>query len=256
MTQTHLVVQQRNAGFFSDFNLIVACLHYFYDNSIVDFNVYWTSDLYQTTKQNMFDEYFFKNKKIHQFSNQFDIIHDVGVLGGSLWTHINEHWKFEKSHEVLKFYNYFENSVYKKCKDKCTKRNNSLGIHIRGTDHTQHGPLLDINEYYREIDKKLSNENYTSIFVATDELRILQACQQKYGDMVIYNDVHRSNTQQAIHLSNLPQKEQLAEDVLLDAISLSHCDDIIITSSNVSAYTLYLNPKIKHTFIDRHINYH
>jgi len=256
MAQTHFVLQQRNAGFFSDFNLIVACLHYFYDNSIVDFNVYWTNVLYQTAEQNMFDTHFFKNKKIHQFSNQFDIVHDVGTLGGNFWTHINEHWKFEKSNEILKFYNYFDNPIYRECKDACIKRQNSLGVHIRGTDHTQHGPLLDLDEYCREIDKKLDREKYTNIFIATDEQRILQACQQRYGDKIIYNNVYRSNTQRAIHLSDLQEKEQLAKDVLMDAISLANCDDIIITSSNVSAYTLCVNPEIKHTFIDRHISYH
>ena len=37
---------------------------------------------------------------------------------------------------------------------------------------------------------------------------------------------------------------------MLDAISLAQCKEIIITSSNVTGYTLAINPTIKYTFID------
>ena len=47
------------------------------------------------------------------------------------------------------------------------------------------------------------------------------------------------------------EKEKLIEDVMLDAISLSQCEEILITSSNVSAYTLAINPFIKYIFLDQ-----
>ena len=60
---THLLLQQRNSGFYSDFNLIVASLMYFYDNKIENFNVFWTNSLYKDSTTNILKNIFLRTKK-------------------------------------------------------------------------------------------------------------------------------------------------------------------------------------------------
>ena len=152
---------------------------------------------------------------------------------------------------IIKHFNYFENPYYQTLKSNCAKRDNCLGVHVRGTDHWRHGPIVDLDTYFKFIDRKLFEESYTNIFLATDEVRVVQGFQSRYGDKVFTNDeILRSETADGIHLSGVPNKEKLIEDVMLDAISLSLCDEILITSSNVSGYALTVNPFIKYTFID------
>jgi hypothetical protein len=249
-----LVVQRRLAGFFSDFNLITAALTYLRENNITDFSFIWNNIYYSTNShENLFDKFFFKTT---EFEN-YDAVYDIGDIGGTLFKHFNEHEIWVRANETLKHFNYFDNSVYKRCYDQCYKSANTLGIHVRGTDHSAHGGLLDITYYFDQVDAKLSNNKFESIFLATDEYRVVDQFINRYGDIVKVNpNITRSNTQQGVHYSNFTNKEELAEEVLTDAISLSNCDHILITSSNVSGYTLCINPNIGHTYIDRHVEYH
>jgi hypothetical protein len=253
---TYLLLQQRNVGFYSDFNLILASLLFYYKKEIEEFNVYWTNNLYQEHIANLFDKYFFKNKKIHQFSNQFDIIQTAADVGYDVYKAVTSHSTFVELHNVLKYYNYFKNEQYVNCKQKCVTHSNSIGVHIRGTDHIQHGQLLPLSYYFQEINKKLEQNKRDVIFLATDEENIIEQFTAYYKDCVIFNqDIYRSKTNNAIHYSGFKDKEKLIYDVMYDAISLSLCDEILITASNVSAHAITLNPSIQYSYIDKHIVY-
>jgi hypothetical protein len=58
-----------------------------------------------------------------------------------------------------------------------------------------------------------------------------------------------------VHSSNFKDKEKLATDVLTDAFSLSCCDKILITQSNISNYVKTINPNLKYEYLDTHIKY-
>jgi hypothetical protein len=249
-----LVIQKRSAGFFSDFNLITAALTYLRENNINDFsfiwnNIYYTDDI----NENLFNKFFF-DVKVY---DNYDVIYDITAIGGNLFKHVNDHETWVRANETLKHFNYFNNPIYKNCYDKCYKSDKVLGVHVRGTDHVAHGSLLDINYYFEQIDEKLATGKFNSIFLATDENKIVEKFFVKYSDRVKVNaNITRSDTQQGIHYSNFANKSQLAEEVLIDAISLANCDHMLVTSSNVSGYTLCINPNVSHTFIDGHIQYH
>ena len=77
-----------------------------------------------------------------------------------------------------------------------------------------------------------------------------------YGELVKFNgNIRRSENNIAVHLDNTENKESLITDVMRDAISLSLCDEILITASNVSAHAITLNPHIKYSYLDKHISY-
>ena len=248
----HLIIQKRSSGFFSDFNLIVAALTHLRENHIEDFSFIWNNIYYSTNiNENLFNKYFFKSKEYEAY----DVIYDIGDIGGNFFSHFNEQSIWDRANKTLCYYNYFTNPLYLECYNKCFKADNCLGVHVRGTDHYQHGALLDLPFYFKKIDEKLNTGDFKKLFLATDEERIVQQFINKYGDFVnINSNITRSSTCQGIHLSNLINKEQLAIDVLIDAISLANCEEILITSSNVSGYTLCVNPKIKYSYIDKHIS--
>ena len=249
-----LVVQRRSAGFFSDFNLIIAALTYLRENNITDFSFIWNNIYYSANSdENLFNKFFYKTAD-HE---NYDTVYDICDIGGTLFKHFNEHEVWVRANETLKHFKYFDNPIYKKCYKQCYKSDKVLGVHVRGTDHIAHGDLLDINYYFNQIDKKLSTGKFESIFLATDEYKVVDQFINKYGNIVKVNpNITRSNNQQGIHYSNFINKEELAEEVMRDAISLANCAHILITSSNVSGYTLCINPSVDHTYIDQHIEYH
>lgn len=259
----YLIVENRPEGFFSNFNLIIGSLNYLYDSKIDNFYFHWNNPLYQENSENLFDKYFFKQnieeklKKKSADSNEivFDKIYTTVDLGVHLFNFITPIEVYRKMNSILRFHNYFDNEIYKSCNVASAKKEKSLGVHVRGTDHSRHGKLLTLEYYFSKIDERLNN-HYDNLFLATDENKIVNAFKHRYGDRVFTNqEIKRSDTMQSIHYSNFPSKEKLVIDVMTDAASLANCDEIIITASNVSGYVLMVNPDIKYQQIDTHVEF-
>jgi len=253
----HLLLQQRNSGFFSDFNLITSGLLYFYKQNITPFNVSWNNWRYQNDKTNLFTKYFIELPDLQNY----DVIHDVGKYS-SIWKPVMDVEVFVELNKVLKFYNYFNNSIYKRAKETAENiiKEKFLGVHIRGTDCIQHRQYIPLETYYPFIENKIKQNNYKGLFVATDEESILQQLVKRYGTDVTYNkDIIRSPNEQPVHgeiYRNDKEKEKIAKDVILDGVCLSVCDEIIHTASNVIGYALSLNPYLKREQIDKDIPHH
>lgn len=248
-----LIVETRYEGFFSSFNLISASLLNMYENNIKEFNVVWTNPLYQTSNYNMFDIYFYKQN----LYGNYDVVttaHDLGVpLFSTFFTPI-EVWK--RINTAMNHYGCFDNEAFESAKTQSVENSNSLGVHVRKTDHTRHGVLLDDEYYFSKIDENLENDNYDNIFISTDDSNVIVTFKNRYGTKLFYNDdIIRNTGSISIHNSNYPDKEKLASDVMRDALSMTKCKKILITASNVAGYVLTVNPTIKYDHIDRHISY-
>jgi hypothetical protein len=245
-------IQYISSGFFSDFNVIIGCLDYIIKNKITNFTFIWNNVYYQEitdNTENLFTKYFFSTPEYETYDQEIQAI----SIGSTYYKTVNKRKIFLNSFNVLTHFNYFNNPVYLQLKKDCVKKENCLGVHVRGTDHGQHGPLINIDTYFKHVDSKIMSEEYTSIFLATDEELYVEKFQQRYGKerVIINENITRSENKIAIHTRVAGiDKTKLITDVLLDAISLAQCEEIIITSSNVSAYTLAINPTIKYTFID------
>lgn len=258
----YLVIENRNEGFFSNFNLIVGSLSSLHDSEIKNFYFQWNNHLYQDDKENLFDKYFYKQnieavavKCPNSNKFKFDKTCTTVELAVHLFSFVTPIEVFKKMNSVLRIYNYFDNEIYKNCNKISAKRPKTLGVHVRGTDHGKHGKLLTLNDYFSKIDEKL-NYNYNNLFLATDETKTVKAFTDRYGSLVFTNsEIKRSETAQGIHFSNFTHKEKLATDVITDAISLANCEELIFTASNVAGHVLMLNPDIKHEQIDKHIEF-
>ena len=246
-----LVQEIRQAGFFSDFLMIVGALDYFQRHECTDFYIRWNNYRYQDDSVNLFDRYFYKQPEPE---GAFHVIFSASDLCHGLYTPDVDIPLCLRLSNVLKHTGYFENPIYKKCLERAVKAPKTLGVHIRKTDHFMHGELLSDEYYLSEVDKKLPN--YDSLFLSTDDQSVVEKFRSIYGDRLLVNDVFRSTTGVAIHHTKVSDQSRLAEDVMTDALSLSQCDEVLITASNVAGYCLMMNPAIKYHKIDQHIEYH
>lgn len=254
-----LIKQQRHSGFFSDFNLITGSLLHCYRNNIIDYNVVWNNWRYQVDQtKNLYNEVFSEQTIIETPDNilPVDAFDEVKI-----WTPFIFADKsiFVELNNVLRHINYFKNSIYTKALDIAKTQINKccLGVHARYTDSTQHRPYLPLANYFNAIELAVkNNKSINSLFVATDDENILEQIINRYGEKtVLYNkDIIRSSTGQGLHLDpNFCYKHKLMEDVILDGVCLSLCNEIIHTASNVIGYSLMLNPECKSNQIDKHL---
>ena len=111
---------------------------------------------------------------------------------------------------------------------------------------------LDLNKYWNKIDQLLNTNKYNNLFVATDSSLILDLCYKRYGNKIKINEnVTRSSNQDPVHNGLRSEKEKLIFDVMKDALSLTYCDLMLATSSNVTGFTLMINPQLETIFIDK-----
>lgn len=249
----YLLLQERNSGFFSDFNLITSSLLYYFNNNISNFYVKWNNTRYQNNNENLFLKYFANIPELEHY----DITHHVGEF--NIWKPIMDKNTFIEIHKAVKHFNYFENNNFINAKNLATNLipSNTLGVHIRGTDCTQHRSSIPLETYFYHIEKKVKEGNFKKLFIATDEESALQSIIKRYGEKdVLYNkNIIRSLDGQPIHYDlNRDNKEKLVEDVILDGVCLSMCDTLIHTASNVMGYTLTLNPHLPTEQIDTHMH--
>ena len=123
------------------------------------------------------------------------------------------------------------------------KKSKVLGVHIRKTDHyLEVNPVKDAS-FFKLVDKLLSS--FDKIFLATDDSEILLVFGKKYGDKLMFNSFSRSQGATSIHGKiDSSNGYELGKEALLDCYSLSFCDQVILSPSNLSYCALVLNPEL------------
>ncbi len=118
----------------------------------------------------------------------------------------------------------------------------TIGVHVRGTDYNNHynnHPIgVSIEEYFKAVDELLQNNEYDQIFLATDDLRVLQQFIDKYSSKLLYyTDVIRTDINQSVAFSINERKNHkylLGLEVLRDMYTLTACDALVAGISQVS----------------------
>jgi hypothetical protein len=249
----YLVVQNRPVGFFSNFNTIVGTLFHLEQQGVTDIVVKWENELYQNHLYNLFDEFFLEQKyypNASVFNHQISNFCDATLMGSYYFNFILDRKKLEKYNYILKKYKHFESRAYLECKKNILIKPKTLGVHIRKTDHSLHSQIIDTEKFISLIDEKLYNGEARNVFLMTDDTDTYNLFKQKYNNILITNNVYRSMSHTSIHHGTFPNKRRLAYDVLTDAISMTFCEQIIVTSSNISSYVLMSNPQIEFTQLD------
>lgn len=125
-----------------------------------------------------------------------------------------------------------------------------LGVHFRATDHPGEVAPVDIDEYFKEVDRRL--DYFDNIFLATDDYDTETDFRIRYGEQLWCNLVTRSASGIALHRDDkIESKYHLGLDALLDCYSLSLCTETILTHSNLSYSALLFNPGLKYKLMER-----
>jgi hypothetical protein len=130
----------------------------------------------------------------------------------------------------------------------------TLGIHKRGTDHGNHGPIKSDEFFLNEINETYKNNHFDNIFLITDDERSLEFFKRELGESLITTDSYTSYS--PIHYGHNVDVEILSRQVMRDAFYLSQCDYKLVTRSNVSTFTLLCNlNQDDFKFLDNDIKY-
>lgn len=130
-----------------------------------------------------------------------------------------------------------------------------LGVHIRRTDTIPGHDMrrsVDVTSFENAIDERLSQNQFDTIYLATDDQEIADQFKLKYKDRVKLQPCMRSQDGNSIHghydQGTEGDPTEKGREVLIDAIVLANCDFLIRTHSSVTLYSLCLNPELK--FLD------
>jgi hypothetical protein len=250
---SYLLIEMRTGGLMSCFNLVTASLNYLNENKITDFYILWQNSSYQTTNENLFDKFFYQQSPPKQ---KYDNIINIFDIGEKVFSPITNVEVYIHLNKILNLYNYFSNPIYNEIYTICAYKPKSIGVHVRRTDHGIHGDILPNEYYFEKIDANLASGKYENIFLATDEYIIVEDFKKRYGDLLYTNsNITRSNNNVTIPQCNYLEKDKLAIDIFKEGISLSRCDKMIFTSSNIPSYVRLVNPGIDAEQIDTHIHF-
>ncbi len=152
-----------------------------------------------------------------------------------------------KGHQMFSRYIRVKQDIVEKVNDFYSQHfdgHQMLGIHIRGTD-LMYAPPVSPAEYFPHVDNWLRRQNRPKIFVATDQAQYLTAFQQRYSELVVGYDSHRSiNEIVPVNLKEIPPHKK-GEDVLIDTILLSRSEFLLKGASAVGEIALYMNPALR-----------
>ena len=135
-----------------------------------------------------------------------------------------------KSNKVLQFDNTFT---------ELGITDRTLGVQIRGTDKKNEVKEPDLDNIIKKIDYYFETTNVQNIFLATDDLKYLNALLNRYGDLVIYDDKNTISSDNT-PLHTLSDRDRINEEVLSSVYLLSKCSHFLYSFSNVSLLALIL----------------
>lgn len=169
-------------------------------------------------------------------------------------SHHNDNWKLGTNAHMIcdrkKINNYtilFNHYISLKNKDTFDNlynkyiTNNTLGVHLRGTDKwTEIKPVND-SVILQKIDKIVKDEKLDKIFLATDSLHYRNLLVSNFGDMVCFNnDIIVSSNNEPIHLHNKHDKYLINRQALYECQILSRCKNFLYCFSNISYLSLMM----------------
>jgi len=130
-----------------------------------------------------------------------------------------------------------------------------LGVHRRATDTKNfpgHVKCISIDKFIDKID--MVKDNYDIIYFISDEKESIEMFRNRYKDkFYCYEDSFRSDDDKPIHTSiNGCNNFKKSEDVLIESILLSKCDDLFLVDSNVGFFSIYYGDS-KFNYIDNTI---
>lgn len=172
---------------------------------------------------------------------------------------ISDKWSGQFHHLLTNYMNYtdeFSETIKNDALHLVGK--NVLGVHLRGTDHGDHGKILTLENRLNQLKTVFSQGNFDTLFLMTDETAYLRGCIDTFGDRVMYlKDVVRSGDRSSLHHHRKYQNgRKVLSDVIREVNMLSRCNYQMFGRSGVSAFARCLNPNIPYRLFHEDISSH
>ena len=135
-----------------------------------------------------------------------------------------------------------------------------LGVHVRLTDAASGAEgrrAIETRHIVAAVDSWLVDNPSGSVFLASDDQRVVEAFGSRYSGRLLYQDCIRSSDGLSIHghydsgVSGDPYRK--GRDVLIDALLLARCAHLIRTHSRVTAFSLCFNPDLTYRDLEREL---
>ena len=130
--------------------------------------------------------------------------------------------------------------------EKNMKDKKILGIHKRGTDiHIHHHPA-SLDSFFERVDQVVNQ--YDGIYLSTDEKFVVDQFKSRYDKILNASYQTLSDQPQMPNFKTHQGRSQgfeVGKDAILDAYLLSKTDFLIKGNSNLSNFSLLLNPDLK-----------
>ena len=126
-----------------------------------------------------------------------------------------------------------------------------IGVHFRGTDKLEkEASFITHSDVFRRVQEAvrpliLKRVKY-KVFLATDEQKMVDVMRAVFSTHLCYqpNALRAKKGDPPPHFDFAYDRYLCGEEALVDCILLSKCDLLIRTSSNLSLWSMYLNPKL------------
>ena len=136
-------------------------------------------------------------------------------------------------------------------------KNNTIGIHWRGTDHKflpNHPQPPSRKQIFNNVKKIIDNKQINQIFVVTEDPYYLKILKKKYSKKILYLDSFRSN--KSSDFSNFNRKNhryKVGRESIIEVLILSKLNYLICSESNISDFVKFISTN-KRFNIDRIVN--
>ncbi|HSX26764.1 MAG TPA: nodulation protein NodZ [Chlamydiales bacterium] len=162
----------------------------------------------------------------------------------------------EEASRLIQKYIHFQPTILQKAQafqQKHFANRYTIGVHYRGTDKMRDEAT---RVHYPEVMKAIREAIHSArargianyqIFAASDEQPFIDFIRGLFqGHFCCQEEALRSSQRMGkpAHLNPTLDRSRCGEETILDCLLLSHCDELIRTSSNLSLWALFLNPNL------------
>lgn len=234
-----------------------------YHNPNKFYYIDFATSIYKTRDENVWD-YFFEQPHTSVKPTPDEVEKKVGIIFDQpsefIWrnTQPNTQEEIQKRRfefsEIIKKYMVLKPDIQKKVDEfaeKHFKGKKVLGVHFRGTDHTEKKPM----EWYLQQVKERAMD-YDVIFVCSDEHDRFRLAEIVFKDKVVGYDSIRSTNTNPLHSpyyekrfprnGTFEYQYKIAEDVIVEAFLMSKVDFLMCCeASNVNYLARAINPTLQ-----------
>lgn len=148
---------------------------------------------------------------------------------------------------LLNFHKYLEAVQDRK------RKHGIIGVHVRRTDHIADAPYLPDECYFEHIDRNAKDLNLNSIWLASDDARVVETFTARYGDRILTYPAIRSIDGKALHHNKEIDGYKKGMDVLVESLLLANTNLLLKTVSGVTHFSVCWNDRLNYIDIDTHL---